>query len=369
MTVPLARRNLLHERGKLILSVLGVAASLALVMLLLGFRNGIFAALTAYIDNTQADLVVTRSGVQGSFASSTIPVTIHNSLASAARAEQTEHVLLSDIIFTRGDFKWPSILVGYNLETGLGGPWNLVEGRPVQDDDELVMDTWLARRSGIRIGDETEVLGRRFQVVGFSRETSSWAGAYIFISRNATEGLLQLPGIASFYLIRLPPGSDVNTVARAIESQVDGIDTMTPAEKATLDQKLLGTLLNAPINLMLWIAAITGAAVMGLTAYTGVIDRRREYGVLKAVGADRVWLRRLIVSETSYRAVLGYLLGTVLSYLAGQLITFLFPQFRVIIRPETLVIAAIVTLVITVGAALLPLRRIMAVDPAMVFKA
>jgi hypothetical protein len=128
-----------------------------------------------------------------------------------------------------------------------------------------VLDTWLARRAGLGVGDPVDVLGRTFQVAGLSRGTSSWLGAYLFVTRSAAEDLLRLPDTASFYLLRLPDGADTVAVARAIEEQVSGVETMTPAERAETSGKTLGSVLNTPINLMLVIGIVTGVAVMGLT--------------------------------------------------------------------------------------------------------
>lgn len=369
MSVPVARRNLWYERGKLILSVLGVAASLTLIFLLMGFRNGMFIAVTAYMDNMDADLIVAQSGAQGRFASSAIPAAIHETLSSLSGAVETEHTLVTDIIFTYDGMKMPAVLIGFNTETGIGGPWSLSEGQHVQNDGEIVLDTWLARRAGLHVGDGVDVLGRTYRITGLSRGTSSWLGAYLFISRQDAEEVLQLAGIASFYLLRLPPGADVAVVKEAIEQQVAGVEVMTPVERAALDWKLLGTVLNMPINMMILIGVVTGVAVMGLTTYTAIIDRMREYGVLKAVGANGSWLRRLVITETLYRAVLGFVLGTGLSYLTAELIMFLFPQFTITILPETIAFTGLLAVAMTILAALLPIRQIMMIDPAVVFKA
>jgi putative ABC transport system permease protein len=369
MSVPLARRNLWHERGKSILSVLGVAASLTLIILLLGFRHGMFAAMAAYIDNMDADLIVTQSGAQGRFAASTIPAAIHKPLSLSSGAVETEHALVTDIIFTYDGVKTPAVLVGFNLETGTGGPWSLSEGRNVQSDGEIVLDTWLARRAGLSVGDAVDVLGRTYRVTGLSRGTSSWLGAYLFISRPEAEDVLQLPGGASFYLLRLPSGADVDAVKEIIEQQVSGIEVMTPGERAALDWRLLGAVLNTPINLMIVIGVVTGTAVMGLTAYAAIVDRMREYGVLKAVGANGSWLRRLVITETLYRAVLGFVLGGGLSYPTAELIMFLFPQFTITILPETVAFTGLLAVAMTVLAVLLPIRQIILIDPAVVFKA
>ena len=108
---------------------------------------------------------------------------------------------------------------------------------------------------------------------------------------------------------------------------------------------------------------------MGLTAYTAVADRMREYGVLKAIGAGQGRLNRLVTTETLYRAALGFALGTGLSYLTAELIMALWPQFTIIIGPAAVAAAGAATLIMTIPAALLPIRRMAAIDPAVVFKA
>jgi len=189
MTIWLAWRNLLYQKGKLVLGPLSVGASLTLIMLLTGFRDGLNSAVTAYIDHMDADLMITQSGGHERLTSSALPAAIHDELAATAGAVETEHVLSADIIFVREDVKLPAILIGYNLESGWGGPWDIGSGRTVRTDDEITLDTWLAQKAHLQIGDTVEVLGRRFTVVGLTRGTASWMGAYLFISRAAAEDL------------------------------------------------------------------------------------------------------------------------------------------------------------------------------------
>lgn len=370
MSVPLVRRNLLHEKLKLLLSVLGVAAALTLIVLLMGFREGLYATLTAYVDCMDADLIVAQSGVKGFFASnSAIPASIHDEIDAASGAAETGHILVADVIFTRGTTKTPVLLVGYNRATGIGGPWALGEGRGVQADGEVALDLWLAQRNGVGVGDEIEILGRTFTVVGLTRETASWMSPYIFVSQDAAEEMLGLADAASFYFLYLPQGADVLAAARAVEAAVPGVDALRPDDVAVADREVLAAVMETPILVMLAISAVIGVAVMGLTAYTAVTDRRRDYGVLKAIGAGSAELNRVVVVETLSRALLGFVLGTGMSYLTAALIMRLWPQFTIVIRPEAVAAAGMSALVMTVLAALLPIRRVAAIDPALVFKA
>ncbi|NOY98437.1 MAG: ABC transporter permease [Chloroflexi bacterium] len=369
MTVPLARRNIFHEKGKLALSVAGVAASLALILLLMGFKEGLYATLTAYVDNIGADLIVAQSGVQGMFSSnSALALDIHDAAAAAGGAEQAGHIIISDIIFTRGETKTPVLLVGYDPQTTFGSPWEIGAGRGVERAGEILLDTYLAQRSDIALGDRVDVLGRDFTVVGLTRGTSSWMSPYIFLSLDDAEAALGLSGIVSYHLLRLPEGVDPQEAAKAVEAAVPGVDAMTPDEIASADRRVLANIMDTPINVMLFIGVIIGIAVMSLTAYTAVADQMREYGVLKAIGASRARLMRLVAAETLIRAGLGYLLGTGLSLLTAALIMARWPQFSILIRPETILQAGGLTLLMSLVAALLPIRRLDQIDPLLVFK-
>ncbi len=365
MSVPLAWRNLIHERGKLILSVTGVAVALTLMVLLVGFRDGMYASLTAYYDHLPADLVVAQSDTT---LAGTIPVTLHDKLTAISGAVATEHGIAAGVIFTHGSVKIAIALVGYNPQTGIGGPWKLAEGRGVQTDDEIVLDAQLAQESRLALGDKVDLLGQSLTVVGLSRETSSWVGYYVFVARAAAESLLRFSGTTSFYVLRLPAGANTSAIARDIEAQIAGVKVSSPARIAANARKSVGSVLDSTLNALLLVSIVIGIAVMGLTAYTAVIDRAREYGVLKALGADGWRLARLVVSETLYRAALGFGLGIALSYVIGDLLTRVVPRWSVLIRPETLVNTGVAALVMTVIAALLPIRRIAAIDPAVVFK-
>lgn len=101
MSVPFVRRNLLHESGKPDLSLTTIAAAIALVLLLLGFREGLYKTLTAFVDNLGVDIVVAQSGVEGLFTSdSTLPLAWHDDVVTAVDAVEAGHIVVADIIFT-----------------------------------------------------------------------------------------------------------------------------------------------------------------------------------------------------------------------------------------------------------------------------
>lgn len=370
MSVPIVRRNLLHERGKLLLHVAGIAATLMLISLLLGFRDGMYSSITAYIDHTGADLIVSQLGSQGLFtANSALSSDLHENIETIPGTTDIDHILVGDTIFSHANIRLPVLVIGYNWETGFGGPWNIGTGRSLQGDNEILLDTWLAWRSGIDIGDQVSVLGNDFTVVGLTRETASWMSPYIFVSLTSAEDILQLSGDASFFLLRLSPDTNPDVIAATITTQFAGTDVFTPDEIASIDRKFIATIMDRPIVVMLLISAIISFAVMGLIIYTSIINRLAEFSTLKAIGSSNNWLRWLVIRETLTRTFMGFLLSVVISYLVAELIEYLWPQFTVTIRPELIPIIGLVAFVMALFAALLPIQQIASVDPSVVFKA
>lgn len=369
MSVPVVRRNLLQEKGKLALSVAGVGAALTLILLLLGFRAGLYATVAAFANNLGADLVVGQSGVQGMLsANSIVPLSLHADVAAAARAGEAGHILIAGTIFTAGDTKTPVLLVGYEPDTVFGRPWNVGSGRTIVSDGEILLDTWLAQRTGIAIGDKIDLLGQRFRVVGLTRETASWMSPYVFVSFDAASTVLGLPGLASYHLLQLPGDGDVGRAIAAVEAREAGVDVLTPGDIARADERALVTVLDTPLRVMVAIGVVIGTAVMSLTAYIAVSERRREYGVLKALGATQRHLAWLVMRETAGRALLGFLAGVGGAYLAATLIMSVWPQFTIVIEWQTVLRTGPVVLLMTLAAALFAIRQLRSLDPLVVFQ-
>ncbi|MEX2161561.1 MAG: FtsX-like permease family protein [Anaerolineales bacterium] len=370
MSASLAWKNVFHHKGKLILSVLSIGASLAMVLLLLGFREGLYAALTAYVNNLDVDLIATQSGNEGVVsANSVLPGGIHNELEELADAREAGHIAVAGVIFTSEEDKSPIVLVGYEPDSGLGDPWNLGAGRYSEQDDEILLDTWLAQRSRIQIGDTVELLGRKFEVVGLTRGTTSWMASYVFVTLPAAQEALGLEDSVSYHLLRLNDRTNLEAAKAAIESRFPNVKALEPDQIADTDRRTVAAVMDRPINILLFVAVIIGVAVMALTSYTSITDRLREYGLLKAVGARPLRLVIVVVQENLLSSSLGIVTGVALAYLSAALIIANWPQFNVTILPESVWNIAVLGLIMTLVAAMLPIRRLDRIDVLDVFKA
>lgn len=363
----LARRNLFQNKTRLALSVTGVALSVTLILVLNGFLAGVYQQSSSYLDNTPGSVVVLQDGVKNFFlGNSMLPSGTVESVREENRVSKVVPLASQFAIFELHGQKQGALMVGYDPTIG-GGPWKLAEGRDVRKDDEVVVDLALAQAHGVALGDEIEVAGRDFEVVGISEGTSMWAAGMMFAKKGAVDSLLRTPGATSVLLLTPEKGTTPEELRDRL-SGLPGTNVMLKGKVAGNDQDLFAGVLSGPLRLMVGIAVLVGALVVGLVTYTATIERQMEYGVLKAIGARNHVLYRAVAAQAFIAAGIGSTVGVGLAYGAAQLIMGLRPQFVVVIEAEAVGLALLIGLIMALVGALFPARVVARLAPAEVFR-
>lgn len=363
----LAWRNLTRDPVQFALSVAGVAVSMVLIVLLLGYRAGVYAQASAYLDHAPGDLVVAERGVADLFGTtSALSPAIVASVSTLPGVVSAVPIITQFVVFEQHGRKDGLFLVGYDPAKG-GGPWRLASGRAPQSDDEIVLDGPTARQHAVGLGDRLRILDRDFTIVGLSDGTSFWAGSIAFGRLGGLETLLRLPGVRSFVLLTKAPTASVESLTAAVANL--GVDLVPKSTLVANDRRLLGRVYDAPIGLMTAIAFIVGVLVVGLVIYAATTERRREYGALKAIGAPNGALYRTVVAQALMAAGLGAVVGVGAAVAAAQLLNAWRPQFLVEIDPSVLLVVTAASLTMATLAALAPARLLGRLEPAEILRA
>jgi putative ABC transport system permease protein len=191
--------------------------------------------------------------------------------------------------------------------------------------------------------------------------------SFVFVSKGAAESLLRAPGATSFMLVTAETNvSDEELAARLRE--VPGIEVLTTRTMVNNDLKLLSRFFSAPLRLMVGIAFLIGALVVGLVIYTATVERHREYGVLKAIGIRNRHLYRIVVAQALLTAGIGAVVGLGLALLSGRVIETLRPQFLVAIEPDAVIWVLVGGLGMALLAALTPALLVARLAPSDVLR-
>jgi putative ABC transport system permease protein len=361
----LARRNLFQDTTRLVLSIAGVALAVMLILILQGFLSGMYRQIAAYLEYTPGSVVVAQEDVTNLLgATSLLPPS--TAAAARSRGATVAPILSQFVILDLHDKKQPVYLVGYDPVSG-GGPWKLAAGRTPQNNYQVVFDRILAQRHGIALGDMVEVMDRTFTVVGLSEETTSWMTSFIFIRKTAAEALWRIPGGTSFLLV-MPPNRMTPEALRDRLDSLPGADALLKRDMIANDARLFARFFSAPLQLMIGIAFLVGTLIVGMVIYSATIERQREYGVLKAMGARNRVLYRTVVTQALVVASTGAAVGIGLASGVAQLIMMLRPQFLIVLEPAAVAYSLFAGLVMALLAALVPVRAIAGLAPAEIFR-
>lgn len=215
----------------------------------------------------------------------------------------------------------------------------------------------------MRIGGQELTVGK---VAGRGSEALS---TFVFLSYGDAERIFGVPDTVNYAIVTLAPGADAAVVAARVRAASPRLGVFTRTGFAEAIRKEIDESFIPVIALLTVIGFVVGAAVVGLTIYTATIERSREYGVMKAVGASGRFLYRIVMSQSALLTGLGFVVGAAAAWGLARLASGAVPEFVTEFRWTDVLGVLVATAVMSVVAAFVPVRRINRIDPAEVFRA
>ncbi len=187
----LARKNLLAEPFRLLVSACGVALAVFLISLLLSMYRGWDEKIGGFVEHSGVDVWVAREGTTDFLsAASILPVATGSSLESLGPVTNWSPLIVRPMATsTEGGAGMDISLIGFR-DQALGGPLGIGTGEKLPGRGEAVVDESLADRYGVDIGDSISVVGRPLRVVGISEGGNFVFWQAVFVDYAEAERLL-----------------------------------------------------------------------------------------------------------------------------------------------------------------------------------
>lgn len=361
----LAMRNLLQDRTRLVLSIGGTGLAMALVLFFGAVFAGATGRLTAYIDHSGANVWVSQEGVRTMHMSaSALPASVTAQVEAVPGVETAEAILYASDTVRAGDRDFIAYVFGLPRSAALGRPWQIVDGTGDLKPGQVTIDRAIAAAAGIRVGDTVTVMGHSMTVAGLNAGGSSLVSSVTFLSVEDFQRIRGSADVISFVLVRAKAGEDHAELASRIADQVDGVTAQTRAAFAKEERQLALDMSGDLIRIINMAGYVTGLAVVSLTVYIGTISRRREYGVLKAIGVRNSYLYGVVGCQALLSVAAGFLVGLGVTVAASMIVARANPLLVLAVVPESVIRAGIVSLLVAGVAAVLPAGRIASIEPA-----
>ncbi len=358
--------NLVHRPLRSVISIVAIAIEVTLILLIVGLSVGMLNDSKKRTAGIGADVMVQppNASVLSSFSSASVPIKVADVLAKLDHVESAVPVVMSTN--TNGSLE---VIYGIDLIPGspynfdnTGRPFRYIAGGPFEGPNDMLVDDYYASDKHVKVGDKLELFNHQFRVSGI---VENGKGARKFLPLATLQDLMGATGKASMFYLRLDDPKNADLVVDEIK-KTPGLENYTTRSlQAFLSMMTVEKLPGFAnfIRVVIGISMIIGFIVIFQSMYTAVMERTREIGILKSLGANRTYIVRLILRETLTLAVCGIALGIGISYAAKVGIRAKFPLMTVQMTGAWIGYATLIAVVGAMLGAIYPAVKAAQKDP------
>ncbi len=345
--------NLAHRPARTAVSVAGIALGVLLVVFTVGLAHGLLRERGKREANIGAQIMVRPSGAIGLSGGQAFSIPVAHA-AELARIEGVRMAVPIGQTLDKSDSGFGSRLIEgipYEQYAVLNG-LTIKEGRGLQKDDEVIVDSAWQQEHNVSIGSTIEIYEQPFRLVGTYEPPG---GGRIKIPLTAMQKQVGFENHCNTILVACADPSQEEQVATRIKEKF-------PADQIVLTRELPELYMSSVPALNIFLKVVVGVAttismlVILLAMYTTVTERTRQIGILKSLGMSKRSIAWVIEQEAILVSVLGVFLGVLLTLLV-RFFVMRSTTLVVDVEPKWIVISLVVGLIGGSVGALYPAMR------------
>jgi putative ABC transport system permease protein len=353
--------NLLHRPLRSSISILAVAIEVAMILSIVGIMVGMIQGSRTQTNGIGADLIVRPPnqtflvGVSGAPA----PAKIVDVLRKLPHVVVASPVIQQIATQTAVETIWGIDYASFNALR----PFVFLSGGPFQGPGDVIIDDYFARTGpGYHVGDMIPILNHSYRVCGIVEHGK---GGRKFLPIKTLGALLGAEDNATLFYIKSDDPANEDLIRKEIKSSpgLSQYQVQTVQEVLSLltPEHLPG--FNIALHVVIGIAVIVGFLVIFQAMYTAVLERTREIGILKSLGASRVYVVNLVLRETALLAAVGIAVGVLAAYAIKAGLAHRFPTIPFPITSDWLLTATLIAFFGAIVGAAYPALKAASKDP------
>ena len=344
-----------------LITSLAVGLEVALILLIMGLASGMIRENSKRMAGVGADIVLQPP---------------NSSLVLAASTGAMSVKIANLVSEFKGVSAVSPVFLQFNTSGGLGLIWGIdldsfnqisegflyLEGTGFQGPDEVIVDDIYAHGKQLQLGDEITLMNHSFRVCGI---VENGKGSRVFMPIETMQKLVGTPGKSTLMLIKCQTRSDIPNVKAELGLRLKSYPAFNMSEftsqMATANRDF------GPLqyftNTVVFVATLIGFFVIFLSMYTAVTERTHEIGILKSLGATKLYISLLFLKEALVLGGFGFLLGLGLTFGGRLLGKWILPTLQHYLSTEWLLLTGTLALLSASLGALYPALRAASQDP------
>ncbi|SRR5581483_3850235 len=351
--------NLTHRPLRSAISVVAIALEVTLILLIVGFALGVLNDSKARYAGIGADIIVLPPGASNvlTISGAPMPVRIGDLIAKQPHVSVVSPVLIQ--IATSGALQQ---VYGIDIKSYQAlRPFTFVGGGPFQGPDDLLVDDVYIHGKNLKVGDEINLLNHKFRIAGI---VAHGKGARLYAPLSTLQDLNGVQGRTTAFYVKADDPSHADEVARAIKAipHMETYNVYAMREWLSMMTPDNIPMLSNFIRIVIGISVTIGIIVIFQAMYTAVMERTREIGILKSLGASKMYVVNAILRETTLLSIGGIIVGMVVSFVASWAISKR-TTLPVQITTNWLIYATIIAIIGSLAGAIYPAFKAAQKDP------
>jgi putative ABC transport system permease protein len=337
--------NLKHRPIRTLLSAVAIGVQVTMILTLVGVSNGVLGDIAERSRGTGADVMVRPPSSSVLAFSGNMPQGI------VGLIRKQPHVALATGVLVQSIGNFDSI-TGVNLDefNSMSGGLRYRSGGPFTGPDDLIIDDVYADAHHLKPGDVLD-LGLRWHISGV---VESGKLSHLFAPLDSLQQKYSATDKISMAYIKLDKPSNTDSVIAALNNLLTNYKVFSVDQFVSLISVDSIPILKRFTNVVIGLAVIVGFLVVFLSMYTAVLERTREIGILKALGASPGYIMSILMRETLVLAITGAVAGILMSYGTRWIMKVFVPTMPMLIVPAWWPWAALIALTGSLIGAIYP---------------
>ena len=345
-------KNPFRRKNSAVLAIVGIAIGIIVIVALGGITEGLINTFEDTVHAGGADFSISgKETGDSAYGTNTIDASWTDKIANVSGVDEAFPIYVA--LMPVGD-DYMNTVIGIDPEGTTLADLSIKEGRIFDDNvNEIIMGDIYAEDNNFSVGDEIDIGGEDFEIVGIYQTGDQSMAGGVFTSISKVGDLMDDEDSISNIYVKVEKGVDAQSVADKIEEMYgDNITTIT----SVMEMEQMADMLNM-LEASTWAISLLAIVIGGLgiinTMLMSVFERTREIGVLKAVGWSNRKILTMIVGEslviTIVSAVIGSLIGV-----GGCLILSSQIGFTPLFTPKIFIQAFLIAIVVGIVGGLYP---------------
>ena len=354
--------NLLHRPLRTLISMFAVAIEIIMILCIVAIMYGMLNGSKTRTSGVGMDMIVKPSGTTmfNGVGGAPAPVKIADILRKQAHVAVVSPVIIQ---LTSGSALENIYGIDYASFNGLR-PFVFLAGGPFQQPYDVIVDDYFARADhGHHVGETISIIKHDFRICGIVEHGK---GGRKFIPLDTLADLTGSPGKASVFYIK----SDSLGNQELIRSEIEALPGIKGAYEVQTLEELMSQMtpehlpaFTDGLDTVIGIAVIIGFLVIFQSMYTAVMERTREIGILKSLGASQGYIVSVVLRETALISIVGIVLGIAATFAIRTGIHLRFPTLDFLITGGWVVRGALIAFIGALLGAAYPALKAARKDP------